>query len=160
MGKVLKIETVSRQISVFKKKRKRVALCHGCFDLMHPGHIKHLQSAKKKCDILVVTITPDKYVNKGPYRPVFGEKDRAESIAALECVDFVAINKWASPVETIKLLRPDIYIKGQEYKLNKGKNMELQKDLMAARSVGAKMAFTHEKIYSSTELLNKHFIRK
>ena len=143
-----------------KKTGKKTVLCHGCFDPMHPGHIKHFQAAKKMGDGLVVTVTPDKFVDKGQGRPVFNENIRMESIAALECVDFAAINKWPAPMETIKLLRPDIYVKGQEYKMNKIKRGELQKDLRALKEVGGKMAFTYEKVYSSTKLINKYYLRK
>jgi len=160
MGKIIEIRLLVDLIKKMKVEGKKVVLCHGCFDLMHLGHIKHFHAAKEMGDILILTVTPDKFVNKGPGRPVFDENDRMESVAALECVDFVALNKWYSPVNTIKLLCPDIYVKGQEYKLNAKKNKELQKDLMAAESVGAEMAFTHEEVYSSTELLSKYFIKK
>ena len=159
MNKIFKIDELAKLLEGLKADGKKVVLCHGCFDLMHPGHIKHFQSAKGMGDVLAVTVTPDKFVNKGPGRPAFNENLRAESIAALECVNFVSINKWPDPVETIKLLRPDIYVKGQEYERDDVKIGELQKDLRALESVGGKMAFTHEEVYSSTELLNAHFIK-
>lgn len=155
MEKIINIKKLAEKIKKLKFEKKTIVHCHGCFDLMHPGHIKHFQSAKKMGDILVITVTPDVYVDKGEGRPVFNENLRAESIAALECVDYVAINKWPAPMETIKLLRPDIYVKGQEYKLNKNKVSELQKDLRALKEVGAKMAFTYEVTFSSSQLLNK-----
>jgi len=160
MNKILGIEELAKLLGKVKAAGKKIVLCHGCFDLMHPGHIKHFQAAKKMGDVLVVTVTPDKFVDKGAGRPVFNENIRAESIAALECVDFVAINKWPDPVKTIKLLQPDIYVKGQEYERDKEKIAELQKDLRAVEEAGAKMAFTHEKVYSSTELLGEYFIKK
>src|SRR3989338_2117378 len=110
--KIVQIEELSKLIQDLKTKRKKIVHCHGCFDLMHPGHIKHFQAAKKMGDILIVTITPDKYVDKGPCRPVFNETLRAESIAALECVDYVSINKWPTAEEALRLLKPDIYVKG------------------------------------------------
>ena len=81
----------------------KVVLAHGCFDLLHIGHIRHFQAAKRLGGTLVVTVTPDRFVNKGPRRPLFTEHLRAEAIAALECVNFVAINEWSSAVETICL---------------------------------------------------------
>ena len=114
MKKILAFEKLAEVLKALKKKGKKVVLCHGCFDLMHPGHIRHFKAAKELGDILVVTITPDRFVNKGPGRPVFKAALRAESVAALECVNFAAVNKWPDPVETIKRLRPDIYVKGQE----------------------------------------------
>jgi rfaE bifunctional protein nucleotidyltransferase chain/domain len=160
MNKFIALKKMAEKLRKLKAKGKKVVMCHGCFDLMHPGHIKHFQAAKKMGDVLVVTVTPDIYVNKGSHRPVFNEKLRAESVAALECVDFVAINKWPDPVETIKLLKPDIYVKGQEYAKNKRKIKELQKDLRAVKEVGGRMAFTHEIVFSSTKLLNKYFLGK
>src|ERR1700722_1754260 len=76
------------------RAEKPVVQCHGVFDLLHIGHIRHFQEAKKSGEILVVTLTPDRFVNKGPHRPVFTETLRAEAIASLEAVDYVAINKW------------------------------------------------------------------
>jgi len=138
MSKILKIEKLAEELREIKSSGRKVVLCHGCFDLMHPGHIKHFQAAKKMGDVLVVTVTPDKFVDKGPGRPAFNEDVRMESIAALECVDFVAINRWPAPMETIKLLRPDIYVKGQEYELD-----DVRVD-----------------VYSSTQLLNKYFVKR
>ena len=104
-----KIKTINELASILEKSRKegkKIAHCHGCFDLLHPGHLKHFQAASEKGDVLVVTLTKDEYVNKGPGRPVFNHHLRAESIAALECVDYVAINEWPTAIETIKLLQP------------------------------------------------------
>jgi rfaE bifunctional protein nucleotidyltransferase chain/domain len=140
-----------------KNKGEKIVLCHGCFDLMHPGHIKHFQTAKKMGNILIVTVTPDIYVDKGPNRPVFNEKLRAESIAALECVDFVAINKWPTAEETLRLLRPDIYVKGQEFESMEDKTGKLQKEKKILKEIGAQMFYTHEIIFSSTELIKKYF---
>ena len=72
--KILKVKDLAEKIKELKSKNKKIVLCHGCFDLMHPGHIKHFQAAKKMGDVLVVTVTPDKFVDKGEDRPVFNEK--------------------------------------------------------------------------------------
>lgn len=88
-------------------------------DLLHIGHIRYLEKAKRLGDILVVTVTPDCYVNKGPHRPAFPDLLRAEAIAALDAVDYVAINEWPTAVETLDLLRPDVYAKGAEFRQNR-----------------------------------------
>lgn len=152
--KILEMEGLAREIRKSKDSGKKVVLCHGCFDLMHPGHIKYFQAAKKMGDILAVTVTPDIYVDKGPGRPVFNQQLRAESIAALECVDHVAINKWPTAEETLRLLRPDIYVKGQEFEGLKDKTGKLQKELKVIEEVGAEIRFTHEVVFSSTGLIN------
>jgi rfaE bifunctional protein nucleotidyltransferase chain/domain len=155
--KILELEKLAQKIHTLKSEGKKIVHCHGCFDLMHPGHIKYFQAAKRMGDILIVTVTPDVYVDKGPGRPVFKEALRAESIAALECVDYVAINKWQTAEETLKLLRPHIYVKGQEFEKLEDKTGKIQKEYQVIQEIGAKMKFTQEIVFSSSELLNKHY---
>ncbi len=155
--KILLLEELAKTIHRLKLKGKKVVHCHGCFDLLHPGHIKHFQAAKNMGDMLIVTVTPDLFINKGPDRPVFNEKLRAESIAALECVDLVAINKWPTAEETLRLLRPDIYVKGQEFENNKDKTGKLQKEKKVLQEIGAQMRYSHEVVFSSTKLIKKYF---
>ncbi|MGA1870304.1 MAG: adenylyltransferase/cytidyltransferase family protein [bacterium] len=158
--KILKIDQLKEKIDALKACGKKIVHCHGCFDLMHPGHIKYLQAAKRKGDILMVTISPDRFVDKGPDRPVYNENLRAESIAALECVDFVAINKWPTAEETLRLLKPDIYVKGQEFENFHDKTGKLQREYKVVQEIGASMEFTHEIVFSSTELLHRYFLKK
>jgi rfaE bifunctional protein nucleotidyltransferase chain/domain len=154
--KIYEIEKLAAVLPVLKGEGKTIVHCHGCFDLMHPGHIKHLQAAGRIGDILVVTVTPDKYVDKGPGRPVFGESLRAESIAALECVDYVAINKWPTAEETLRLLLPDYYVKGQEFENLVDKTGKMQKEYAVADEIGAEIRFTHEVVFSSTKLIERN----
>ncbi|MDD5438950.1 MAG: PfkB family carbohydrate kinase [Candidatus Omnitrophica bacterium] len=148
------VEVIRRE----KQRGKKVILSHGVFDLLHPGHICHFEAAKGMADILVVTVTKDEFVNKGPGRPVFNHRLRAESIAALSAVDYVAVNKWPTAVETILHLKPDLYVKGNEYRA-KGKDItgKIYDEDAAVRSVGGKLIFTDEITFSSSELLNMHF---
>lgn len=154
--KILDLETLSEEIQGLKARGKKVVMCHGCFDLMHPGHIRHFQAAKDMGDILVVTVTPDRYIDKGPDRPVFSQDLRVESIAALECVDFVAVNEWPTAEETLRLLRPDIFVKGQEFERLEDKTGKIQREAEIVREIGAELRFTHEVVFSSTKLINKH----
>lgn len=155
--KIKDIEELSQIMQKVKSDGKKVVLCHGCFDLMHPGHIKYFQAAKRMGDVLAVTITPDRYVDKGPGRPVFNENLRAESIAALECVDYVAINKWPTAEETLRLLRPNIYVKGQEFQNLEDKTGKIQKEYKVIQEIGAELRFTNEIVFSSTKLLNQYY---
>ncbi len=158
MNKIMKIEELERFITEAKVAGKEVVLAHGCFDLLHPGHIRHLRAAKKHGDMLVVTITPDNFVNKGPGRPVFSEDLRLETIAALEFVDAVALNKWPTAVEMINYLKPSIYIKGSDYENPEDDptgNIILERK--AVEYVGGRIEFTYEITFSSTSLLNEHF---
>lgn len=157
--KIVELEKLAKTVGDLKDKGKRIVLCHGCFDLMHPGHIKYFQSAKKMGDILIVTLTPDEYVDKGPGRPVFNQNLRADSIAALECVDYVAINLWPTAENTLRMLRPDIYVKGQEFEKLEDKTGKIQREFEVLKEIGAEMRFTHEIVFSSTRLLNEHFTK-
>lgn len=132
-----------------------VALCHGVFDLLHLGHARYLKTAKSLGDTLVVTVTPDKFVNKGPNRPVFDETLRAEMLSYLDCVDLVAINRWPTAVEAIHFIQPDIYVKGKEYENAMTAALEAEK--AAIESVGGKLIFVGEPLASSTALLPELF---
>jgi rfaE bifunctional protein nucleotidyltransferase chain/domain len=155
--KFLDIETLAARLRELKAAGKKIVHCHGCFDLMHPGHIKYLQAARAMGDVLVVTLSPDRYVDKGLGRPAFSERLRAESLAALECVDFVAINRWPTAEETLRLLRPDYYVKGQEFERLQDTTGKIQREADVVREIGAELRFTHEIVFSSTALLNAHF---
>lgn len=151
------LDELSGIIKEHKENGDVVVHCHGVFDVVHVGHIKYLQEAKSFGDILVVTVTPDKYVNKGPNRPVFTEQLRLEVLAALEYVDYVALNCWATATETIKLLKPNIYIKGPDYKdLSKDRTKGIFAEKDAIESVGGELQFTSGAVFSSSSIINNN----
>ncbi|WP_444550879.1 adenylyltransferase/cytidyltransferase family protein [Candidatus Magnetomonas plexicatena] len=155
--KITPLDELAETLRQLQSAGKKVVHCHGCFDLMHPGHIKHFQAAKKMGDVLVVTVSPDVYIDKGPGRPVFNQTLRAESIAALACVDFVAINKWPTAEETLRLLRPNIYVKGQEFENLVDPTGKIQREFDVVKEIGAEIRFTQEEIvFSSTKLINTY----
>jgi rfaE bifunctional protein kinase chain/domain/rfaE bifunctional protein nucleotidyltransferase chain/domain len=140
-----------------RREGRRVVQCHGVFDLMHIGHIRHFQDARRHGDILVVTVTPDRYVNKGPHRPAFAEGLRAEAIAALDCVDYVAINRWPTAVPAIHLLRPDVYAKGSDYRDQASDHTGgIALERRAVEDCGGTIVFTDEITFSSSTLLNRN----
>ncbi|AMV25609.1 Bifunctional protein HldE [Gemmata sp. SH-PL17] len=110
--KVIDLQELTALLPPLRAGGRKVVLCHGAFDPLHAGHIRHFQQARELGHILIVTVTPDRFVSAGP--PAFREDVRAESIAALECVDFVAVNKWPMAVECIQALRPDVFVKGPD----------------------------------------------
>ena len=157
MHKLSKIADLNQlQDYLINSSNKKIGLCHGVFDLLHIGHIKYLQEAKSKCDILIVTLTQDKFVNKGPGRPAFNENQRADAISALECVDFVAINLWATSIETIALLKPSLYIKGPDYNnLSDDLTGNILKEKAAIENIGGSLVFTSGETHSSSTLINQ-----
>jgi rfaE bifunctional protein kinase chain/domain/rfaE bifunctional protein nucleotidyltransferase chain/domain len=154
--KIISLEDVTPFFSKLKSEGKKIVHCHGVFDLLHVGHIKHFREAKSFGDILIVSITPDKFINKGPGRPAFSATLRLESISELESVDYVVINKWPSAEELIKIIRPDIYCKGPDYK-NHSDDLtgKITEEERAVKFVGGKIAYTNDITFSSSNLLNK-----
>lgn len=157
-NKILSLAELKKALHQEKTKRKRIALCHGVFDLLHPGHIIHLQEARKLADCLVVTVTPDIYVRKGPGRPLFNEQLRLKTLAAMECVDYVALNQWPTAVETIKQLKPNVYVKGSDY-ANPSDDLtgKISEEQEAIHTVGGRIEFTDGEFFSSSSLINRFF---
>ena len=142
-----------------KYSNKKIVHCHGVYDMLHHGHFLHLHKAKELGDITVVTVTSDQFVNKGPKRPYFSQEQRAFMLSSLELVDYVAINDNALAINIIKSLKPDIYLKGNDYKnIDKDRTGGIAKEKEAVESVGGKLIFTDEPTNSSTELLNEYFL--
>ena len=157
-NKILELNELAQRARALRAQGKSVVLCHGTFDLMHTGHIRYLQRAREEGDILLVTVTGDAYVNKGPGRPVFNEQLRAENLAALACVDFVAINQAVSAVEALHQIRPNIYAKGSEYRSHGDDvtgNIVLEQKTVEKH--GGQIFYTDEITFSSSNLLNSHF---
>ena len=155
--KIYSLKKLSKKIISEKKKFKRIVLCHGVYDLLHVGHIKHLKKAKEYGDKLIVTLTSDKYVNKGPGKPIFNHNLRCEAIAALDVVDYVAINDSPTAVNPINLLMPNIYCKGKDYKnFEDDISGEIKNEIKALKKVKGKIVFTEELTFSSSRLINHH----
>ncbi len=124
-----------------------VVLAHGCFDVFHVGHLRHLQAAAQLGDHLVVAVTQSQYVNKGPDRPIFNDTQRTAIINELRCVDEVLVVQ--DSLDALVKVKPDIFVKGREYD---GKIQ--QKDAEYCKKHGIAIAFTDEETYSSTKLIN------
>lgn len=150
--KVKTLKELTNIILDLKSRGKKIVFTNGCFDLLHYGHLKYLEKAKAKGDILVVAINSDSSVKKikGNNRPITGEKDRARMIAGLGCVDYVVVFKEKTPLEVIKILKPDILVKGSDWKKNNivGREVVLKKG-------GRVLILSFLKGYSTTKLIKK-----
>src|SRR5215469_12440067 len=118
--KVRPVTELAGVVNRLRQSGKTVVQAHGTFDLLHIGHLRHLEAARELGDVLIVTVTGDRFVNKGPGRPVFPEDLRAEMLASLALVDWVAINQEPDAVNALGLIRPDVYVKGQDYQNPEG----------------------------------------
>jgi rfaE bifunctional protein kinase chain/domain len=143
-----------KQILGPRPRKKKVIMCHGVFDVVHPGHLRHLLYAKSKADILVASITADVHISKGEYRPHVPQELRALNLAAFEMVDYVVIDKNPKPIPNISILQPDFFAKGYEYTSN-GLPPKTQEELETLKSYGGEMIFTPgDIVYSSTRLID------
>lgn len=156
--KIYSLQDLARILARAKRQGKKVVHCHGTFDLLHIGHIRHFQQAKTFGDILVVTLTSDAHVNKGPHRPLFTEALRAQAIASLAVVDYVAIHDAPMAIGAITLLKPNVYVKGPDYKeKEKDYTGGIFKEEEAVKAAGGTLAFTDDVTFSSTALINRAF---
>ncbi len=156
-SKIRRLDELAALADQARREGRGVVLAHGVFDLLHLGHVRYLEAARRLGDMLVVTVTADPFVNKGPSRPVFTEQLRAEMLGALGCVDWVAVNHAPTAVNVIELLRPDVYVKGVEYKNVEndltGKIVEEQE---AVARHGGRIEFIDDITFSSSSLINQH----
>ena len=156
-SKIKTIKEIQQIVKCLKLEEKKVLHCHGVFDLLHIGHIKHFEEAKSIGDVLVVTVTPDEFVNKGPNRPAFTTSLRLQALASLESIDYVVANQFPTAVQTIKLLQPSIYCKGKDYKNHKNDlTGEIDNEAKAIDDVGGSIYYTDDIMFSSSNLLNKY----
>ncbi|MBF0161681.1 MAG: adenylyltransferase/cytidyltransferase family protein [Magnetococcales bacterium] len=156
--KIMPLQEMGEKARLYRQQGKQVVLCHGVFDLLHPGHVRHLQKALQFGDVLMVTITADAFVNKGPGRPIFPDTLRAESLAALACVHHVAINHGPTAVPVLHLIQPNVYIKGQDYKnVEQDISGNISTEQHAVESHGGRLCYTEEIMFSSSGIINDHF---
>lgn len=141
-----------------RKENKKIILCHGVFDLLHPGHIQHFQEAKELGDILVVSVTAARYVRKGPDRPYFNDRLRMESLAAIACIDYVILSESYTVDDIVGVVQPAFYVKGQEYKKAEDDiTGKITEEVELVRKYGGDIYYTNGEVFSSTKLINQVF---
>jgi rfaE bifunctional protein kinase chain/domain/rfaE bifunctional protein nucleotidyltransferase chain/domain len=137
-----------------RPRQRTVVMCHGVFDLVHPGHIRHLLYAKGKADVLVVSITSDVHIGKGPYRPYVPQDLRALNLAALDMVDHVIVDQHATPLDNLARIQPDFFAKGYEYQEG-GLHPKTTEELEVVKSYGGEILFTPgDIVYSSSAIID------
>ena len=141
-----------------KKRKPIVGLAHGVFDILHIGHIEYFKKAKSICDKLIVSVTIDKFVNKGDDRPAFSVKERVKMLKSIKFIDEVVISYEATAVSVIKNIKPNLYIKGKDYKnliSHPTKNLKLE--IKAIKSIGGDFVVMDSILKSSSKILNENF---
>jgi rfaE bifunctional protein kinase chain/domain/rfaE bifunctional protein nucleotidyltransferase chain/domain len=150
--KILSLDALVTLRHQAREAGKALVHCHGCFDIVHPGHIHHLQFARSLGDLLVVSVSADPHVNKGVDRPLIPDELRAQSLAALECVDWVYVNPSPTAQDLLETLQPDVYVKGREYEQNEDPRFLAERDTVVRH--GGRVVFSSgDVVYSSTALI-------
>jgi len=152
MSKIKNIRELKKIVENLKKENKKIVTTNGVFDILHIGHIRYLQEAKKLGDILIIAVNADSSVKKikDPRRPLNNENDRAESLAALKCVDYVTIFNEENPINFLESIKPDIHAKGGDYKIDQ----MIEKDTVEKNN-GKVMLIKEVKGYSTSDLIDK-----
>jgi len=153
-GHKIKTPDELRQIIGPRPRKKKVIMCHGVFDVVHPGHVRHMIYAKSKADILITSLTSDKHIDKGKYRPHVPQDLRAANLAAFEMVDYVVIDSNPKPLENIAYLQPDYFAKGYEY-VSTGLHPKTAEEAEVIESYGGAIIFTPgDIVYSSSRIID------
>ncbi len=150
-----KVKTVEEVAAIIgpRPRKQTVIMCHGMFDIVHPGHLRHLMYAKGQADILIASVTADVHNQKANFRPYVPEELRAMNLAALEVVDYVIIDRNPTPIENIKRLQPDFFAKGYEYFAG-SVPPKTQEEIDALEGYGGEIVFTPgDVVYSSSALI-------
>jgi len=147
MGKILNWNELKRAVDEAKAKGRKIVFTNGCFDVLHIGHIRYLRDAKALGDVLVIGLNSDKSVSIiKPGRPVNPQDRRAEILAALEMVDYISIFEEDTPYELIKVVRPDILVKGGDWK---------KEDIVGSDIAKETRSLPYVKGVSTTEIIEK-----
>ena len=154
--KIINLSELDKILKSINRKEKKIVHCHGVFDVLHIGHLKHFKSAKNYGDILIISVTPDKFVQKGFARPYFNSEQRMESLASIEVIDYVVLDSSANAVNIINKIKPNFYAKGQDYKIFKEDiTGKIKNEELAVKKNGGKLIFTNDPIYSSSSIINR-----
>lgn len=151
-AKVVNRDQLLRARQELREQGRTLVQCHGCFDIVHPGHIRHLRQARSLGDVLLVSITGDVGVGKGHGRPLIPQELRAENLAALDCVDLVHVDTSPTALELLSRVRPDVYVKGKEYESNNDPRFAAER--RAVEAAGGRVVFSSgDVVFSSTALI-------
>ncbi|MEH1123210.1 adenylyltransferase/cytidyltransferase family protein [Micromonospora sp. CPCC 206061] len=153
--KICHLDAIRARVAPPRAAGRRVVLSQGCFDLVHLGHVRHFREARAMGDLLVVAVTEDRYVTKGPDRPLFPLAQRMEFLAELECVDFVIPSPTATAIPVLRALRPDVYVRGAEYETRGAADPRFLAEQEVVARYGGAVAFSHDPLVLSSTRLQK-----
>lgn len=148
-------KSILKKINILKQKKKKIVLCHGVFDLVHYGHLLYFKSAKKFGDYLIVSVTHDKFIKKGPGKPIFNLETRIKYLSSIDVIDMVIPSTQPSSSDVIELVKPNYYVKGPDYrKLKDDKSKKIIQEKKLVEKFGGEIKFTSDLTFSSSSLIN------
>lgn len=151
-SKIVSLAELLSAADRIRRAGQTIVCCHGCFDIVHPGHLRYLQFGRRQGDLLVVSLTGDAAMDKGLQRPLIPQELRAENLAALELVDLVYVDPHPTAVKLLRELRPHVYVKGREYQ--DSEDPRFQEERRAVEEAGGRVIFSSgEVVFSSTALI-------
>ena len=157
MNKIINAKSLMQHLAQVDLNDQHLVMCHGVFDVVHPGHLEHFRRAKELGSLLVVSVTSDEFVNKGPGRPKFSLEQRMLFLSSLEIIDYVIPSFSPSAIENIKLIKPAVYAKGDDYlQIEADKTGKMVKEKLEVEKWGGKVFFTSGFRSSSTTLINTY----
>ena len=147
-NKLIERSMLNNVLSEYRKENKKIVFTNGCFDILHRGHVEYLQKARELGDLLVLGLNSDNSVKrlKGNDRPINNEMDRSIVLSALECINYISIFDEDTPLELIKIVKPDILVKGGDYKIEDVVGREFAKETVLINFVDG---------YSTTNIIKK-----
>ncbi|NWF76847.1 MAG: D-glycero-beta-D-manno-heptose 1-phosphate adenylyltransferase [Nitrospirae bacterium] len=147
MGKIVTWDELSESVERLKTQGKKIVFTNGCFDIIHVGHIRYLKEAKRLGDILIVGLNSDSSISYiKPGRPVNRQNDRAEVLASLDMIDYVTVFDESTPYELIKLIKPDVLVKGGDWK---------EEEIIGSDIAKETYSLPYTKGFSTTELIKR-----
>ena len=151
--KILSLEALVTLRHRLRIEGRSLVVCHGCFDIVHPGHIRHLRQARTMGDVLLVSLTGDAHINKGAGRPLIPQEHRAENLAALDIVDLVYVDPNPTALSMLEAVEPDVYIKGREYENNADPRFRAERETV--EKAGGRVVFSSgDVVFSSSALID------
>ncbi|TVL79906.1 D-glycero-beta-D-manno-heptose 1-phosphate adenylyltransferase [Brachyspira hyodysenteriae] len=151
--KLIERNNLDTVLNKYREENKKIVFTNGCFDILHRGHVEYLQKARELGDLLILGLNSDDSVKrlKGNDRPINNEIDRAIVLAALECINYISIFNEDTPLELIKIVKPDILVKGGDYKIEDVVGREYSKETVLIDFVDG---------YSTTNIIKKLIVKK
>ena len=151
-------ESLNKILKDLRLQNKKIVNCHGVFDVLHLGHLKYFEQSKSYGDVLIVTVTSDKFAkNKLFEKTYFSTNERVDVLSYISVIDYIYVSESINAVKILRIIKPDFYVKGPDYKLSKNKDKNLLLEVNAVKKYGGIFKTTKTIKHSSSNILYNHY---